>query len=68
MAAVAVFCHFNCRKRRHIETEHICCIAGLEIQVGVPGRVRKVGFVLISVGDIFTVALTLPVINAARQG
>jgi hypothetical protein len=67
VAAVAVFRHFNRGERSNINTEHIGGIAGLEVQVGVPGGVRKVGFVFIF-GDVFTVTLTLPVIDTAREG
>ena len=67
MAAVAIFGHFNCGERCNIDPEHIGGISRLEIQVGVPGRVRKVGFVFIF-SDVFTVTLTLPVINTAREG
>jgi len=63
--AVAVFRHFNRRKRSNIKAEHISSITGLKIEVGIPGGVRKVGFVFVAVGNIFTVAFTLPVIDTA---
>ena len=65
MAAIAVLRHFNRGKRGNIKAKHIGGIAGLEVQVGVPGGVGKVGFVFVAVGHIFTVTLTLPVIDTA---
>ena len=65
MAAFAAFRHFNCGECRNINTEHVSSIAGLEVEVGVPGGVRQVGFIFIMIGDIFTVTLTLPIIDAA---
>jgi hypothetical protein len=65
VTAVAAFRHFNRGEGSNINTKHISGIAGLEVQVGVPGGVGKVGFVFIAVGHIFTVTLTLPVIDAA---
>ena len=65
MAAFATFVHFNSGKCCDINTKHISRITGLEVEVSVPGGVRKVGFVFVVIGHIFTVTLTLPVIDAA---
>ena len=65
MPAVAILRHFNGGKGRNVETEHVGGIAGLEIEVGVPGGVIEVGFIFVVIGDVFTVALALPVVDAA---
>ncbi|MNN22918.1 hypothetical protein D3C81_1362990 [compost metagenome] len=65
MTAFATFVHFNSGKCSDINTKHISRVTGLEVEVGVPGGVRKVGFVFVMIGHIFTVTLTLPVIDAA---
>lgn len=67
MTTVAVFRHFNRGKRRDIQTEHIRGVTRLKIQVSVPGRMRKVSFIFVAVGHIFTVTLALPVIDTAGQ-
>ncbi|MNV49261.1 hypothetical protein D3C71_1412090 [compost metagenome] len=67
MRAVAVFRHFDSGERSNIQTEHISGITRLEIQVGIPGGVRKVYFVFVAIGDVFTVTFTLPVIDTARE-
>lgn len=63
MGVVVVFRYFNRRKRSNIKVEYISSIIGLKIEVGILGGVRKVGFVFVVVGNIFTVAFTLLVID-----
>ena len=65
VTALAAFAHFDGGKGSNVNTEHVGGIAGLEVEVGVPGGVRQVSFIFIAVGHIFTVALTLPVIDTA---
>ena len=65
VTALAAFAHFDGGKGSNVNAEHIGGVAGLEVEVGVPGRVRQVSFIFVAVGHIFTVAFTLPVIDAA---
>ena len=65
VTAFAAFRHFNRGKSSNINTEHVSRITRLEVEVGVPGGVRKVGFIFVVIGHIFTVTHTLPVIDAA---
>ena len=71
VAAGAGFRQLDGGEGTDVQTEHIPGVARSEIQAQVGGGVRQVGGILVVVLavriEIFTVALTLPVIDAAGQ-